>query len=207
MDQNPNYKSLKVLLVDGNGNALEVTSILLRAFGIGRVLASRNVSTAMQVLCKTDIDLVIADHETTQSDGTTFPELVRASDECQNRYVPFILYSAHPGRLCPCPSMKEGPCALKNTAATEFMCDPLNPLALLSKITQLVEKPRFFVRTETYFGPNRRHEDDANYSGPERRIAPPIPQLTNSLGGVTMEWGVEEIPASGPDEMQSREVQ
>ena len=33
----------------------------------------------------------------------------------------------------------------------------------------MIEEPRPFVRTESYFGPDRRRKQDPRYNGPERR--------------------------------------
>jgi hypothetical protein len=40
---------------------------------------------------------------------------------------------------------------------------------VIERITRVVEHSRPFVRTENYFGPDRRRKDDPEYPGPRRR--------------------------------------
>ena len=50
-----------------------------------------------------------------------------------------------------------------------ILSKPVVPRDLYLRLVQLVDKPRQFVRTDTYFGPDRRRRDDPDYKGPERR--------------------------------------
>ncbi len=52
---------------------------------------------------------------------------------------------------------------------TEFLAKPFTVDVLMSRLESVIEEPRPFVRTENYFGPDRRRKQDANYTGPERR--------------------------------------
>ena len=44
-----------------------------------------------------------------------------------------------------------------------------DPDDLMKRIAWVIDRPRPFVRSQTYFGPDRRRHDDPNYRGPERR--------------------------------------
>ena len=43
------------------------------------------------------------------------------------------------------------------------------PTILFSRIAEIVERPRAFVRCDTYFGPDRRRQQLEDYAGPWRR--------------------------------------
>jgi two-component system, chemotaxis family, chemotaxis protein CheY len=57
----------------------------------------------------------------------------------------------------------------RDAGITEFMVKPISAKALYQRILNVVVNPRPFVRTKTFFGPDRRRNVNPNYSGPERR--------------------------------------
>ena len=59
--------------------------------------------------------------------------------------------------------------AARDSGVSEFLSKPFTVTGLLKRIEALIHSPRPFVRSETYFGPDRRRRDDPNYRGPDRR--------------------------------------
>jgi DNA-binding response OmpR family regulator len=59
--------------------------------------------------------------------------------------------------------------AARDAGVTEFLAKPISAKALYQRIVNVVANPRPFIRTKTYFGPDRRRGVNANYTGPERR--------------------------------------
>nr|QQZ49388.1 hypothetical protein JKL49_20585 [Phenylobacterium glaciei] len=55
----------------------------------------------------------------------------------------------------------------------EFVIKPFTPAALLSRIQLVLRKPRHFIISEAYVGPDRRRKVELNYSGPLRRTCDP----------------------------------
>ena len=53
---------------------------------------------------------------------------------------------------------------------TEFVVKPVNARTLLDRIMAVIYRPRPFVRTKTYFGPDRRRRAAPNFAGPYRRV-------------------------------------
>ena len=47
------------------------------------------------------------------------------------------------------------------------------PQSLISRITEIIERPRAFVKTESYAGPDRRRRQTGNFFGPGRRANDP----------------------------------
>ena len=66
-------------------------------------------------------------------------------------------------------SEKKHVMAARDAGVTEFLAKPLSAKALYERILNIVMNPRPFVRTKTYFGPDRRRGAASNYAGPERR--------------------------------------
>jgi DNA-binding transcriptional ArsR family regulator len=59
----------------------------------------------------------------------------------------------------------------RDVGVTEFLSKPVTARGVIERITRVVEHPRPFVKTTSYFGPDRRRRDDPNYPGPYRRLA------------------------------------
>ena len=57
----------------------------------------------------------------------------------------------------------------RDAGVTEFLAKPISAKALYERIFNVVANPRPFVKTKTYFGPDRRRNVNPNYAGPERR--------------------------------------
>ena len=73
----------------------------------------------------------------------------------------FLEYSA--------PNIHMGLNALRDAGVTEFLVKPFNARDLYRRIVQIIERPRQFVRSEDFFGPDRRRKRESNYAGPRRR--------------------------------------
>jgi hypothetical protein len=59
--------------------------------------------------------------------------------------------------------------AARDAGVTEFLVKPITAHSLFSRIAEIIERPRAFVRCEGYFGPDRRRKNIENYAGPWRR--------------------------------------
>ena len=57
----------------------------------------------------------------------------------------------------------------RNAGVNEFLAKPLTARGVVERINQIVEHPRPYVKTEAYFGPDRRRRSDPNFQGPFRR--------------------------------------
>ncbi|MGY4503815.1 hypothetical protein ACVWYH_007772 [Bradyrhizobium sp. GM24.11] len=53
---------------------------------------------------------------------------------------------------------------------TEFLAKPISAKGLYQRILNVVASPRPFIKTKTYFGPDRRRNTNSAYMGPERRV-------------------------------------
>jgi hypothetical protein len=59
--------------------------------------------------------------------------------------------------------------AARDAGVTELLAKPVTAGHLFARIAEIVERPRAFVRTDTYFGPDRRRHRAEGYPGPWRR--------------------------------------
>jgi two-component system chemotaxis response regulator CheY len=153
--------ALKVLLVDDNPHMRTITSAVLQSAGIRLVREASDGGAALEVLRHHPIDLVIVDFKMFPLDGVAFTRLVRNSPDTANPYLPIIMMTGH--------SEKSRIVEARDAGVTEFVVKPITAKAILDRIQAVIFHPRPFVKTEDYFGPDRRRTQSPNYKGPMRR--------------------------------------
>lgn len=169
MAESYNFSSFKLLLLDDNPFVRSLVRKLCRSFGFAEIQEAESVDQAMTLLDNRQLtgqfDLAIVDWEMEPHDGTVFVKRVRGSaDDGPLRYLPIIMLTAHTSaaRIT----------QARDLGVHEFLAKPVSAKTLLARICSIVDTPRPFIQTPTYFGPDRRRKKDPNYKGPERRTAP-----------------------------------
>jgi len=57
----------------------------------------------------------------------------------------------------------------RDAGVTEFVVKPITAKAVLDRMQAVIFHPRAFVKTDGYFGPDRRRNSASSYKGPLRR--------------------------------------
>jgi DNA-binding response OmpR family regulator len=57
----------------------------------------------------------------------------------------------------------------RDAGVTEFLAKPISAKGLYQRILNVVVSPRPFIRTKSYFGPDRRRNTTNTYIGIDRR--------------------------------------
>ena len=154
-------QSLKVLLIDDNQHMRAITSAVLQSAGVREVREASDGAAALEILREQSVDLAIVDFNMFPLDGVEFTRLVRNSPDTANPYLPIIMMTGH--------SEKSRICEARDAGVTEFVVKPITAKAILDRIQAVIFHPRPFVRTDGYFGPDRRRSSASNYRGPRRR--------------------------------------
>lgn len=153
--------ALQVLLVDDNQHMRAITSAVLQSAGVKKVREAADGGAALEMLREHAIDLAIVDFNMFPLDGAEFTRLVRNSPDSPNPYLPIIMMTGH--------SERSRVYEARDAGVTEFVVKPITAKAILDRIQAVIFRPRPFVKTEGYFGPDRRRTDASNYKGPRRR--------------------------------------
>lgn len=140
---------------------LDLTRSLLEAFGIRQVLAAKDGEEAFKVFCKNNPDIVIADWMMKPMDGISLARRIRNDPQSPNQFAPVILMTGF--------SERRRVFQARDSGVTEFLVKPFNARDLYRRISQIIERPRQFVRSDDFFGPDRRRKSVEDYNGPERR--------------------------------------
>lgn len=154
-------EAIKVLVVEDNQPMLELAKSILGTFGVGMVYTSKNGEDGFRKFCEINPDLVIADWMMKPMDGISLTRRIRNDPASPNQFVPVILMTGF--------SEKRRVIQARDAGVTEFLVKPFNARDLYRRISQVIERPRQFVRSDDFFGPDRRRKREDVYYGPMRR--------------------------------------
>lgn len=156
-----NFNNVSVLIVEDNEPMIELTKSIMETFGIGHIHTALNGKEAYKIYCREIPDIVITDLVMSPVDGIELSRMIRQNPKSPDPYVPIILITAF--------SEKERVIEARDTGVTEFLLKPFNARDLYRRIAQVIENPRKFVKTERFFGPDRRRKSKAQYKGKLKR--------------------------------------
>lgn len=152
---------VRFLIVDDNTHAVNLVKAMLRGFGADQLFDAQTIDAAQRRMKITPCDIVILDYMLGAEEGVTFARWLRNDPDSPAPYTPIILLTGHADR----PKIM----AARDAGVNEFCVKPVTPADLMKRIVWVIDRARPFVRSPTYFGPDRRRHDDPNYRGPERR--------------------------------------
>ncbi len=157
---------ISVLVVEDNLPMLEVVKSLLLAFGVGHVITAQDGDVGFPRFCEYNPDLVIADWMMRKLDGISLTRMIRNDPASPNPYVPIILMTGF--------SERRRVFQARDAGVTEFLVKPFSARDLYKRLAQVIERPRQFVRSTDFFGPDRRRKRaEGDYEGPRRRESDP----------------------------------
>ena len=157
---NESLGDLCVLVVDSNNYTRKLTKEMLRVCGIRSIIESDSGTKGLIYFQEYNPNLIVLEKNLSDFDGMVVLDRVR-SEKSPNRRVPVVMLTFDAPRR----NVTES----RDTGATEFLVKPISPNTLRERILSVIHKPRDFVQSSTYFGPDRRRRNDDNYSGEERR--------------------------------------
>jgi CheY-like chemotaxis protein len=143
----------------------------LRVMGVGSIQSLDDGAQAIEFIKLVDrdpmkagmmgIDMIISDWEMSPVDGMMLLRWIRRHKDSPNRFVPFLMLTGYsePKRVQEARTM----------GVNEFMSKPFTVNALADKLFSIINKPRQYVHTGTYFGPDRRRQA-IPIEGKDRRI-------------------------------------
>lgn len=156
------FENILPMIIDDGVHIRKLIKDVLFCFGCTRVMEASDGSDALTQLKQSHVDMIFCNWVMSPMDGIEFLKHMRDPQNSPDPYVPIIIVSAH--------STVEYIKQARDAGANAFLTKPFTPGSLAKIITTLVENPRPFIKTRTYFGPDRRTKDFP-YQGEERRAA------------------------------------
>jgi CheY-like chemotaxis protein len=161
-------KRMKVLIVDPNAYMRGVVADSLRRLTITNINAAATSVEAFSVGRTFKPDLIFVDWDAGRMSGLEFTREVRRNTTGLPRETPIILLAGvidHDQLM-----------AARQTGINEFLLKPVSAQGVLSRIEEVVLRPRKFIDSRNYVGPCRRRKEDPAYAGPWRRLTDEPPQ-------------------------------
>lgn len=151
----------RILLVEDNHYVRGVLEDVLRHLTVGEVRTAENGLLALEILKESNvgpemggsnIDLVLSDMVMTPIDGLLLLKWIRESPESPNRFMPFIMISGA--------SDDEDVKKARDLGVNEFLAKPFSATSVSQRLLEVIDRPRQFVATGEYFGPDRQRRSD-----------------------------------------------
>jgi two-component system chemotaxis response regulator CheY len=155
------FDRLRVLVVDDNAHMRKLVVTILQAFGCSNILEAEGGEKAWALLREANPDVVVLDWMMEGMSGLDLVKLVRTDPQSPNPFVPVIMLTGHTHLT----QVREA----RDAGINEFIAKPVSVKTMMQRLMSVIEHPRPFVRTKSYFGPCRRRRGGAEYTGPERR--------------------------------------
>lgn len=172
------FHSLKVLVVEDNKPMLDLTKSILSTFGVGNIEGALNGEDGFRKFCSFNPDLVIADWMMEPFDGIALSRKIRNDPKSPNQYVPIILMTGF--------SEKRRVLSARDSGITEFLVKPFSARILYKRLSQIIERPRQFVRAEGFFGPDRRRKTADDYAGNLRRKSDRVGGISKKIESIDL---------------------
>ena len=151
---------LKALIIDDNVHMRDLLRRLLNSLGVRDLEQAADGAGGLDLLKTNKFDFLMSDLEMKPMDGLEFTRQVRTTNTGHNPAVPIIMITGH--------ADMERVRAARDAGINEFIVKPVTTKDLLLRITEIMERPRAFIRTATYVGPDRRRKIRVG-QGPMRR--------------------------------------
>lgn len=154
----------RVLIVEEHRNMRSILRTVLRGFDIRNVEEAIEPKEALAVLESSAVDVVISEFVHAGGDTSAFIRKVRSFDTNPQRFVPVI--------VCTASTTLSDIRAIINSGADEILQKPISATQVIKRLSTVMTKRRPFVRTPSYFGPDRRRSS-SDFEGADKRKAEP----------------------------------
>jgi two-component system chemotaxis response regulator CheY len=153
------FQNITVLIVDSQPAIVDLIKEVLKMFGVKDILTCTDGKSGLKTFRGRKPDLLIVDWDLKNISGIEFTKAVRHDQA--NPYVPIIFTTSL--------SSVKRVSAARDSGITEFLRKPFTAEALYKRIEAIVEKPRPFVQSDEFVGPDRRRKTDKDFKGVDRR--------------------------------------
>lgn len=156
------FEKLRVLIVDDSGFVCKILLGMLRELRVREIREAKDGADALAVI-KSGFwpNLIITDFEMPGIDGVEFTRTVRTGKDISIHEAPIILITSF--------SDKAHVQMARDAGVSEFLAKPFSLEMLVSRMHAAIERPRPFVESTVFTGPDRRRKWELDFDGEEHR--------------------------------------
>lgn len=158
------FDNINMLVVEDTQPMQRLLVSVLEALGIKNIETASNGEEGYRAFIQRNHDIILSDWAMTPIDGIELTRRIRQNRISPNRLVPVILITGYSAW-----SRVED---ARDAGVTEFLVKPFTANDIARRITHVINRPRDFIETQDFFGPDRRRRRDSQengYNGPLRR--------------------------------------
>lgn len=141
-------ENVSILIVDDQDFIRSLIRQILKALGCTKIKDASNGRQAWDMAAVLNPDIIITDWEMEHMSGLELTQRLRTDPKSPAPYVPIIMMTGY-GEI-------ERVVEARDHGVNEYVIKPVSAKSMFSRIHSIIENPRSFVRTECYFGPDRR---------------------------------------------------
>jgi DNA-binding response OmpR family regulator len=150
----------RILVVEDHRQMTELLRSVLSGFGTRDLEIAASPREGWALLERQRFDLIIVDRNFQDADGLELVRRIRRPDY-EAAFVPILMLTGS--------AELSVVRAARDAGVSEYLVKPFTVTAFYERMMALVHRPRPFIQTTGYFGPDRRRRQDPDYRGPDRR--------------------------------------
>lgn len=160
------FPGLTALVVDENSYICKMMAEVLKSLGATEVRTAERTDEAFDILRRWMPQIIVIDQNIQPMSGVVFARALRALPDDQIRRVPMLMVSGEVS--------KSRIVEARDAGIESFVAKPVTTKILSDRLQDILHRPRRFVISASYVGPDRRRRDKTNYQGPYRRLTDPV---------------------------------
>jgi len=163
--------NMSIMIVEDSQYLQDLTTQMLKIFGVGEIMACSGGQEAQDILSVIQasrrskylksIDIILTDWLMPKGSGKDLLQWIRGHERDSIRFLPVIVISGYTTELVASTA--------RDLGAHETMVKPISGSALAGRICSVIDHPRPFIKSASFFGPDRRRQDIA-YKDTDRRV-------------------------------------
>lgn len=156
------FESLRVLVVDDSRVACKILYGMLRELRVKEIRVATDGGDALDVI-KSGYwpHLIIADFEMPVVNGAELTQTIRASKDEAIKDIPIIMITSY--------ADEDHVRMARDAGVSEFLAKPFPLEKLTSRMHAAIDRPRDFVESGVFTGPDRRRKEDLDFDGEDYR--------------------------------------
>jgi len=155
------FSEVSILIIEDSQPMTKITTALLKGFGVKDITVATDADDGFEKFSRYNHDLVLIDWLLKPINGIELTHKIRMDANSPNPFVPVILMTGF--------SNMSRVIEARDTGVTEFLVKPFSANDLYKRIDHVIMKPRQFVKSLDFFGPDRRRKHVEGDHVPQRR--------------------------------------
>jgi len=153
-------KPISFLVVDERAYMRRVLKSVLETMGGKHIDEADDGKNAWGSIKSFPPDILLSERWLSSMNGLELLRLIR-HDKSNLKFLPVIMVTSE--------TRREKVIEARNAGVTEYVAKPITAKGLFMRIREVIERPRPFVDTKVYFGPDRRRRSEVLDQGQDRR--------------------------------------